>query len=230
VFNRANPQSSPRVSGSKRDYGTNNPEHNFGYRALQDDRPFRLALHASASRLGIPAQWLADIIAFESGGTFSTGIRNGAGSGATGLIQFMPDTAQGLGTSTRALAGMTRTQQMRYVEAHFRPYANRINTITDAYMAVLYPAAMGKGDNFTLFNRGTRAYGQNAGLDLNGDGRVTAGEAARKIGPAGGRQYEFNQQASADEIIHERVASGCPSCAAFANAQASAFVPHMGIA
>ena len=36
------------------------------------------------------------VMSFETGGTFDPGIRNAAGSGATGLIQFMPSTAAGL--------------------------------------------------------------------------------------------------------------------------------------
>ena len=43
---------------------------------------------------------------------------NAAGSGATGLIQFMPNTAEGLGTSTGELAGMSRARQMHYVEKY----------------------------------------------------------------------------------------------------------------
>lgn len=38
-------------------------------------------------------------MAFESGETFSPSIKNAAGSGAVGLIQFMPSTAKALGTS-----------------------------------------------------------------------------------------------------------------------------------
>lgn len=230
TFDGANPQRNGQVSGFKRDYGRNNPEHNFGYRALQDDREFRLALHATATRLNLPAQWIADVIAFETGGTFSPNERNGAGSGATGLIQFMPATARGLGTSTDALSRMTRAQQMRYVENYLKPYAGKINTITDMYMSVLYPAAMGKAPGEVLFQRGTTAYRQNSGLDLNGDGRITVEEAARKIGPHGGRRYEFNTTSANSEVIHERLHAGCPSCAAFQQAQASTFVPHMGVA
>ena len=50
------------------------------------------------------ASWLMSCMAFESGETFSPSVRNAAGSGATGLIQFMPSTAKDLGTSTTELA------------------------------------------------------------------------------------------------------------------------------
>ena len=230
VFSGANPQRTSQVSGYRRDYGPNNPEHNFGYRALQDDRSFRLALHASANRLGLPSQWLADVIAFETGGTFNPSEPNRAGSGATGLIQFMPSTARNLGTSTAALSQMTRAQQMAYVERYLAPYASSIQTITDMYMAVLWPAAIGRNPGEAIFQRGDGAYPQNSGLDLDGDGRVTVEEAARKIGPAGGRQYEFSRtQASAPRVVHDRPHAGCPNCQAYLTANASSFVTHMGI-
>src|SRR5205085_3198990 len=56
-----------------------------------------------ASDLGTNPNFLMAVMSFESGGTFSPSIKNAAGSGAVGLIQFMPPTAKGLGTSTAAL-------------------------------------------------------------------------------------------------------------------------------
>ncbi len=41
---------------------------------------------------------------FESGESFSLAIKNAAGSGARGFIQFIPRTAQDLGTTTAELA------------------------------------------------------------------------------------------------------------------------------
>ena len=70
-------------------------------------------------------------MAFESGETFSPSIKNAAGSGATGLIQFMPSTAVGLDTTTAQLAQMTATEQLEYVRRYFKPYAQRIQTLPD---------------------------------------------------------------------------------------------------
>src|SRR4051812_1834879 len=58
---------------------------------------------------------IATVMGFETGTTFSPSIRNAAGSGATGLIQFMPSTARSLGTSTDAMAKMTDVAQLDYV-------------------------------------------------------------------------------------------------------------------
>jgi hypothetical protein len=119
-------------------------------------------------------------IAFESGQTFSASVRNMAGSGAVGLIQFMPSTAQRLGTSSAALAAMTAENQLRVVYQYFRPWAGKLRNLADLYMAILWPAAVGKPDDYVLFSGGV-AYRQNAGLDTNRDSRVTKAEAAAKL-------------------------------------------------
>ncbi|SHK53424.1 transglycosylase SLT domain-containing protein [Halomonas caseinilytica] len=119
-------------------------------------------------------------IAFESGRTFSPEIQNAAGSGATGLIQFMPATARGLGTTTDELAGMTPTRQLDYVQDYFQPYHRRIRTLPDMYMAILLPKYVGEPGGSVLFSGGI-AYRQNAGLDANSDGKITKDEASAKV-------------------------------------------------
>jgi hypothetical protein len=106
-------------------------------------------------------------------------MKNMAGSGATGLIQFMPKTAKGLGTTTDALARMSAVAQLEYVELYFKPY--RVRTLEDVYMAILWPAAVGKPNDFVLFESPSKQYKQNRGLDQNGDGKVTKFEAAAAV-------------------------------------------------
>lgn len=146
------------------------------------------------------ANWLMACIAFETGGTFSPSIKNMAGSGATGLIQFMPLTALGLFYSNaeisrmdretkrtlgreccEKLAKMTDVEQLQYVEAYFKPYAKRISCLEDMYMAILMPSYIGKPNDSALFTDGTVAYRQNSGLDKDKDGKVTKAEAAGKV-------------------------------------------------
>jgi len=57
-----------------------------------------------AGRLGAKPEHLLAVMSFETGGSFSPSETNFIG--ATGLIQFIPDTARGLGTSTAQLARM----------------------------------------------------------------------------------------------------------------------------
>ena len=118
--------------------------------------------------------------AFETGEEFSAKTANRAGSGATGLIQFMPKTAEALGTTTEALAAMTEIEQMDYVEAYLRPYARRIHNLDDLYMAILWPAACGAPDDYVL-RMSPNAYRLNSGLDRNKDGKITKAEACQLV-------------------------------------------------
>lgn len=122
-------------------------------------------------------------MAFESGETFSPSIKNGAGSGATGLIQFMPSTARSLGTTTDKLAKMTQLQQLNYVYKYFAPHKGKLKNLGDIYMAILWPAGIGKADTWVLWDSKSRptVYRQNSGLDVNKDGVITRGEALKKI-------------------------------------------------
>lgn len=145
---------------------------------------FRQALFAGCHSLMIEPDPVMAVIAFESGKTFSPSVKNIAGSGAVGLIQFMPDTARYLGTSTDALVKMTAVQQLEFVFKHYAPYSNRLITFADYYMAVLLPSAIGQDNSFVLFRqdyynrRNLLAYIQNKGLDKNHDGKITKEEAA----------------------------------------------------
>ncbi len=144
---------------------------------------FRDRLFEICQILGVEPDYLMACMAFESAETFNPSIKNAAGSGATGLIQFMPSTAKGLGTTTAALAEMTAEQQLEYVLAYFWPYRGRLHTLADVYMAILWPAGIGKPDDWTLWDKTSRptTYRQNAGLDLNKDGKITKAEAAAKV-------------------------------------------------
>jgi len=127
--------------------------------------------------------WLMTCIAWESGRSFRADKKNLAGSGATGLIQFMPKTAAGLGTSTAALARMTAEDQINFVWKYFKPWKGRLRSLADVYMAILWPAGVGKPEGFVLWDKDSRptTYRQNAGLDVNRDGEITKAEAAAKV-------------------------------------------------
>lgn len=127
------------------------------------------------------ANFLMACMAFESGETFSPKIKNAAGSGAIGLIQFMPATARGLSTTTIELEKMTAVEQLDFVEQYFLPYYKRISTLADMYMAILWPAHIGKPDDTVLFVDPNITYRQNSGLDKNKDGKITKSEAAAKV-------------------------------------------------
>lgn len=136
-----------------------------------------------AKSLEIDPGYLMAAMAFESGESFSPAIKNAAGSGATGLIQFMPRTAKGLGTTTEDLAKMSAVEQLAYVEKYFQRFRGKCKTLSDVYMAILWPVAVGKPESYVLFDKEKdgKRYTQNAGLDSNQDGQVTKQEAANKV-------------------------------------------------
>lgn len=151
-----------------------------------------------AEKLGVPLDDLVVIMAFETGGSFSPAQKNKEGSSATGLIQFTRESAGELGTTVGQLANMTQIQQLDYVYKFLAKWlkpGNNYNFV-DVYMAVLYPAAVGKPDNVVIFGRGAfrpedsrttkpSKYYANRGLDTDKLGYVTkkmAGDAAYKKG------------------------------------------------
>ena len=136
-----------------------------------------------SEHLGIEPDWLMTCIAFESAGTFRADVKNMAGSGATGLIQFMPSTAKSMGTSVEELAAMTELEQLDYVYAYFMPYEGRLGSLADVYMAILWPRAIGESEDYVLWDRSYRptTYRQNSGLDTNQNGKVTKAEASTRL-------------------------------------------------
>jgi hypothetical protein len=144
------------------------------------DPAFKQKVLGISQRLGCDPSRLMAAMAFETGETFSPDKQNPT-SGAMGLIQFMPQTARGLGTTTDELKNMTAIDQLDFVEQYLLPFKGRMNSLSDVYMTILFPAAVGKPDSTVLFSSPSRAYEQNKGLDVNHDGMITKGEAASKV-------------------------------------------------
>jgi len=159
---------------------------------VADDTSFQQGVTDLAKKYGLSEDALYAVMDFETGGTFDPAQKNAAGSGATGLIQFMPSTAKELGTTTEDLAKMTRTEQLVYVDRYLASKNIQGAGVEDLYMSVLFPAAVGKPNDFVLFGKGASTFGntdyskpiyydQNSGLDLNKDGSITKAEAASKV-------------------------------------------------
>lgn len=144
---------------------------------------FRARVRWIGETLGVNPDYLMACMAWESAETFRADIKNAAGSGATGLIQFMSSTAKLLGTTTAKLARMTPEDQLNYVYKYFRPYAGKLNNLGDVYMAILWPKGVGKSDSYVLWDKGKMptTFKQNAGLDINRDAKVTRAECIRKV-------------------------------------------------
>lgn len=101
-----------------------------------------------SNSLGIDPNWLMFIMNYESAGTFSPSIQNKGN--ATGLIQFEPSTAEGLGTSTEALAGMSAEDQLDFVYQYLRHYKGDMVDYYTTYLAIFYPAALNQPDTYVF--------------------------------------------------------------------------------
>lgn len=151
-----------------------------GIERLSERELNKLALVAET--VGGDPSCLANIIGIESG--FNPAIQNE--SGHTGLIQFSPDTAERMGTTTDALKRMSAHRQLDYVFAFFRPHRGRVAKCRDLYLAAFLPAVIGKDVDFILGAKDSddrliptepltlgAIYAGNAGLDRDGDGLIT---------------------------------------------------------
>lgn len=142
--------------------------------------------------------WLMACMAWETGEKFTANVLNMAGSGATGLIQFMPTTATDIAAwrskktdqkvvlTTAVLAAMTPEDQLTWVHWYFVMQIERNGPITnleDCYMAILWPKAIGSPVSAPLWSKAKMptTYRQNAGLDSNKDGTITKAEAAGHV-------------------------------------------------
>jgi hypothetical protein len=148
----------------------------------------RRAVIDIARSLGVNPDFLVTVMSFESAGTFDPAKKNAAGSGAVGLIQFMPQTAFNLGTTSAQLAKMSQDEQIRGPVYHyFQPYHGRLHTLDDTYLAVFFPAAIGQSDDYVVGQRDggsgfqQAVYKQNQGFDWAGSGFVRKSDIVKTI-------------------------------------------------
>lgn len=102
---------------------------------------FITKVRAISEKLFIDPNWLMAVMYKESGLNHKAVNPSG---GATGLIQFMPSTATGLGTTTQKLAAMSNVEQLEYVYQYFKPYRYKILSYPDLYLITFFPAALSK--------------------------------------------------------------------------------------
>lgn len=143
--------------------------------------------------LGINPDWLMMVFFSESGldpqavnkqsGDSAIAYERAANR-ATGIMQFMPKTAIGLGITNQQLLSMNFIQQLDYVYKYLKPFANKLNSYYDLYLVVFFPAAIGKPDDYVLQTKKLSAAliaAQNKSFDLNKDGMITVGEVKRAM-------------------------------------------------
>ncbi len=132
--------------------------------------------------LDIPPEWLMAVMYSES--KFDASVSNSKGSGATGLIQWMPTTAKDFDITVEKLRNLNHVEQLDYV---FK-YLDRIQrsrgefkSITDLYLGILYPKAVGETPCYTLYAKPSKTYEMNRILDENKDGMVTVQDITERM-------------------------------------------------
>ena len=162
------------------------PEYNvserlYGIAEKKQGKDFVLRCEEVANDLEVPTSWLLAVMHHES--KFSHTVANYAGSRAVGLIQFMPTTARGLGTSTKKLASLTAVEQLDFVEEYLmneKETHGNFFSCGDLYLAVFYPKYR-KYVKSGQFNKvigvyPKKTYTQNAGMDYDGNKVLTVGD------------------------------------------------------
>ncbi len=129
-----------------------------------------------SAKLGVPAEWLMFVMWFES--KLNSRAVNDY-TGATGLIQFMPATAKGLGTTLQKLKDMSNVQQLDYVYKYLLPYKSKLKSFQDLYLSVFFPAAVGKPESTVIKAKNLNAETvakANPAFDLDKNGEITIAE------------------------------------------------------
>jgi len=147
---------------------------------------FKLKVIEIAGKLGIKPDWLMLVFYIETAAAVYKVINHRIQNsiGATGLIQFLKSTAVALGTTTDSLKRMSNVEQLNYVYKYLRPYAGNMKNCQDVYLAVFFPTAIGKPDDWVLQSKTLSPEtiaSQNQLYDLNKDRKITVGEIKQKI-------------------------------------------------
>lgn len=166
----------------------------FGHAWSKAVKPeFMKAVVAGCVARNWPAEapdWLMSCMYFESAGTYSPSIQNKAGAKYFGLIQFGDAAATDLKTTVAELVKLSQLEQLEWVFKYFDLWVKRGKKITqleDFYLAIFYPAVIGKKADEKLFDKDStnrleaKSYLQNNGFDRNKDGTITVGEICSTI-------------------------------------------------
>jgi hypothetical protein len=140
---------------------------------IKENKDAFIAKVISVSKyLGVKPEWLMFLMWFETGHTLNHKIQNSIG--ATGLIQFMPKTAIGLGTTVDKLKTMSNVEQMNYVQKYLARFKGKYKDWVDLYCAIFWPVAVGQPDDFKITN--DLVAKQNPIFDINKDTDIQKSE------------------------------------------------------
>lgn len=149
---------------------------------VRDIDAFDKKVRRLSHQLGIAPSWFMAVMHSES--RFDGTAINKKGSGASGLIQLMPETAEILGITTVQLRNLSPVEQLDFAYAYLDMVREQRNvqykSLTDLYLAILYPKAIGK-KRFVLYEHPDPIFIRNKGLDTNQDNKVTTDDIDRRM-------------------------------------------------
>jgi hypothetical protein len=183
LFHGASPITNTYASGQAADYGEENLDDDYGYRALNEDKDFRMSLHLAAKSAKVPGQWLADVAALQTNGTFDPRL---------GLV--------GLPGRHKSETGMlTRAEQMQALGEALGVHAGSFDTIERLWAYV--------------HNQTDKAFGKPSEYLLLDDGEKTNIEHLRNLGQHAGRRYYNTFDGVMPRSVHSAYHEGCSICA-----------------
>jgi hypothetical protein len=152
------------------------------------DPEFSTKLKEVAKKLGVQWHDLWKVIRFESKGGKPSA--ENPYTSATGLIQFMPDTAIGLGTTVGDLKSMSAVDQLDYVLKFYKTMRLKAGSgAAQMYLKTIAPAYAYKDDDFELGKKGAHKeflpgmkgsmgafYNQNGVFQNKSTGTITVGD------------------------------------------------------
>lgn len=119
------------------------------------------------------------VISFES--AWNPNARN-PNSNAVGLIQWTTTGAEAQGFEREQIAAMGADAQIDLVADWYGQHNTSNWRVVDYYLAVFAPGAIGKSAGAAVYSAPSKAYEQNAGLDVDNDGVITVADITSRFG------------------------------------------------
>ncbi|MFL0204922.1 hypothetical protein [Tenacibaculum maritimum] len=200
---------------------------------------FRKRVVQISKRLECDPNHLMAAMALETGGKFNPSIDNGLAKdaddiGYVGLIQFGNLAIKELNKNyfiykakitKRDLKNMTAEDQLCYVECFLSRHKGKLKTLADFYLAILWPTAVGKGNqkDYVIFEQGTdtdSAYYKNPTFHREEDEfkKNSKGKVYERHGKVGGKTYIWEIAEAIQEwydkgIPETNTSNDCKPCA-----------------
>jgi hypothetical protein len=223
VYNATNPIPQQNAPIDRDAYpARNDPTANYGYSVLARDKPYAAALAELGDYLNIPAQWLADVFAYESG--HDPHIDNhqddgGWGHGYLGIIQINGDSLREYGYTYNDVMNMSRAEYVqRIARRYLEPERGNIHTIEDLYAFI-------NGGAGLLYT----SVGGRRNVSDGNEERNKFYRHVQTIGSHAGRRYRTSYDLQSMLPTHEHYSAGCPVCNQHINSLGS-IIPHEAVA